>query len=313
MDMLDFDAVILAGGQGRRLGVESKPLCAVGGKTLLDRAVSSVAGAASITVAGPELPVLATSDLVFVQENPPFGGPVAGLKAVAAAGQLSAEWTLVLACDVPGARAGVVDLVSKAADVEVSSTNLTDDRPRMSQPHDGLDVGGFCLVDEAGFVQWLFGLYKTTHLVERLSRAHSDQSMRSVVADLELRTIPATNQVTGDVDTPADLKAWNEVLGSRHNRSKEHVVECEPTVGKTMTKVRFFAAAADAAGTEEVSLSARTLQDALLQIEQTSGRPNFHSVVDQCAILADGSRVTNKRMSLLGVDTIDVLPPFCGG
>lgn len=297
MDTLVFDAVILAGGRGKRLGVESKPLCTVGGRTLLDRAIASAAGAASVTISGPELAVESSTEVVFIQDKPQHGGPVAGLQAVAAAGRLVAPWTLVLACDVPGARAGVVELLTKASASEPAPS----------------PVNGYCLVDEAGFVQWLFGLYRTSALVDRLERADRDQSMRSVVADLQLHTIPATNQVTSDVDTPADREAWDEVLSSRrHRNSSTRDVSCQPAVTADFTTFRFFAAAADAAGADQIELVTPTISEGLAELEKTRGA-QFRSVVEQCSILADGLRVTDPHMSLTGVDVVDVLPPFCGG
>lgn len=288
-----FNAVILAGGRGQRLGVKSKPMCVVSGKTLLDRAVQSVQGAVSVVVAGPVVPLAGTSDVVFVREDPPFGGPVAGLQAAWSAATLPAPWTLILACDVPGAKEGVQKLLSAA-------TSTAERHESESGAVQSEVVSGFSLVDEEGFVQWLFGLYRTADLGGRLSDACRDQSMRSVVAGLTLQTVPAPRHVTADIDTPADVEVW-----------EQHLMQENVASGST-TRVRFFAAAADAAGTDEMETSAATLAAVFDELERNRG-PRFRRVVDQCAVLADGHRVANYQVSLSDVEVVDVLPPFCGG
>ncbi|WP_298459872.1 NTP transferase domain-containing protein [uncultured Cellulomonas sp.] len=108
-----FDAVVLAGGEGRRLGGVSKPELGVAGRTLLDRALDATVGARRVVVVGP--PHLARPGVTTVLEEPPLGGPVAGLHAGLAAlrGARTASdadpdrHVLVLACDVPQAAAAV--------------------------------------------------------------------------------------------------------------------------------------------------------------------------------------------------------------
>src|SRR4029079_9730524 len=74
-----FDAVVLAGGRGRRLGGPSKPEVVVGGRALLDHALAAVAAADRVVVVGPS--GLARPGIPRVLEDPPDGGPVAGLAA----------------------------------------------------------------------------------------------------------------------------------------------------------------------------------------------------------------------------------------
>ena len=79
-------AVILAGGQGRRLGGRDKPALLVGGRTLLDRALDAVSGV-PVVVVGP--PRALPAGVFRVAEDPPGGGPAAavaaGLRRVAGA------------------------------------------------------------------------------------------------------------------------------------------------------------------------------------------------------------------------------------
>ena len=74
-----YDAIVLAGGRARRLGGAAKPQLTVGGRTLLDTAVTAVASAARIVVVGPEQPV--ARPVRWCREEPPGGGPVAALAA----------------------------------------------------------------------------------------------------------------------------------------------------------------------------------------------------------------------------------------
>jgi molybdenum cofactor guanylyltransferase len=66
-----FDAVVLAGGRGTRLGGTDKPGLIVGGQTLIGAVVSALtsAGADQIVVVGPERPAAL---------SPETGGPVTG-------------------------------------------------------------------------------------------------------------------------------------------------------------------------------------------------------------------------------------------
>jgi molybdopterin-guanine dinucleotide biosynthesis protein A len=92
-----FDAIVLAGGTARRLGGTAKPQLAVGGRTLLDRAVLAVSAARRVVVVGPPQPV--TGEVTFCREDPPAGGPVA---AIAAGLPLTAaDVVVVLAADLP--------------------------------------------------------------------------------------------------------------------------------------------------------------------------------------------------------------------
>ncbi|WP_329021309.1 DUF6457 domain-containing protein [Streptomyces sp. NBC_00690] len=83
-----FDAIVLAGGRAQRLGGADKPGLSVGGRTLLDRVLAACRGARRTVVVGgrrgTERPV------VWAQENPPGGGPVAALDA--GLRQLAREW-----------------------------------------------------------------------------------------------------------------------------------------------------------------------------------------------------------------------------
>jgi len=90
-----FAAVILAGGGARRLSGVDKPAIEIAGRSLLDRAVASVAGADPVVVVGPRR-ALAVG-VRWTREDPPGAGPLAALAAgLTEVGPLPAEATVAL-------------------------------------------------------------------------------------------------------------------------------------------------------------------------------------------------------------------------
>ncbi|MEV4736522.1 MULTISPECIES: MoaD/ThiS family protein [unclassified Microbacterium] len=77
-----------------------------------------------------------------------------------------------------------------------------------------------------------------------------------------------------------------------------------------MTRVRYFAAAAEAAGTDAEERSERTLAE--LRAAVVAEHPALADILPRCAVMVDGVRSDTDR-SLDGVGLIDVLPPFAGG
>lgn len=75
----DFGAVILTGGTAARLDGADKAGLEVGGTTLLEHALGAAAGASEVVVVGPDVPT--SRPVTFVREDPPGGGPAAGLLA----------------------------------------------------------------------------------------------------------------------------------------------------------------------------------------------------------------------------------------
>lgn len=77
-----------------------------------------------------------------------------------------------------------------------------------------------------------------------------------------------------------------------------------------MTRVRYFAAAADAAGTDAEDRGEPTL--GALRAALVAEHPDLGEILPRCAVLVDGVR-TDGDVSLTGVALVDVLPPFAGG
>ncbi|MEA1264996.1 MoaD/ThiS family protein [Microbacterium sp. STF-2] len=77
-----------------------------------------------------------------------------------------------------------------------------------------------------------------------------------------------------------------------------------------MTRVRYFAAAAEAAGTDVEERGERSL--VALRAAVVADHPALVDILPRCAVLVDGVR-TDGDLVLDDADLIDVLPPFAGG
>lgn len=181
-----FDAIVLAGGRGSRLGAPSKPEYVLGGRRLVDVALSAVGAARRIVLVGPGP---APEGVLLTREDPPFGGPVAGVAAGFAALGDHAAWTVLLACDLPEAEVGVGRLLA-------------------AEP--GPEDDGVCLIDADGRLQWLLGCYRTQALARRLSERGDPPltAMYRLLEPLHLLGISADRTITDDIDTPADAARW---------------------------------------------------------------------------------------------------------
>lgn len=186
----DYDAVILAGGRGARLGAPSKPDLLVAGRRMLDIALVAAGGANRIVVVGD---VDVPDQVLRTREEPVFGGPVAGLAAGLAALTSPAEWLLLLACDLPDAEAAVARLLTAVPDPE----------------HDGV-----CLLDADGRSQWLLGCYRAAALEARLADRGNPPltALYRLLGPLRLLGIDPGDVIVDDLDTPADAQRWAALL-----------------------------------------------------------------------------------------------------
>lgn len=183
-----FDAILLAGGRGSRMGGVCKPELTVGGSRLVDLALSSVAGAASVIVVGD---ARVPPGVNHTREDPAYGGPVAALDAGFQALETHSEWTVVLATDLPDVVAAVARLL------------------RAPVP---ADQDGACLLDTDGRLQWLLGRYRTPALAARLADRGEPPitAMHRLLRPLRLHGVDPGAASVADVDTPDELRRWQQ-------------------------------------------------------------------------------------------------------
>ena len=79
-----------------------------------------------------------------------------------------------------------------------------------------------------------------------------------------------------------------------------------------MATVRYFAAAAEAAGTEQEQVSASDLRDLLEQLTAQHGA-ELTAVLRRSSLLHQGRYVSDPGTELAADAVVDVLPPFAGG
>lgn len=211
-----FDAIILAGGRGTRMGGANKPGLVVGGQTLLGSVLSAAvaAGAGRIVVVGPPLPGLPPPgrpgrpahgrcgpQVSYVREEPAGAGPGPALRCGLA--QIEAPAAVLLAADLPFLRAGHLAWLLAALD---------------EQP----EQAGVVLADDSGQPQWLASCWRAAPL-RAAARGYPGRSLHGLLGPLH--PVPLRYHRAGtepppwlDCDTPADLsqaRAWSEQEASQ--------------------------------------------------------------------------------------------------
>jgi molybdopterin-guanine dinucleotide biosynthesis protein A len=188
--------VVLAGGASRRWGGRDKTAVLLGGRTVLEHAVASLVRGAGVwlpdaVVVGPphHAARAALTGVRWVREEPPGGGPVAGL---AAALPGLRDVAVVGAGDAPFAGEAVPSLLRV----------LTD------------DVDAAIGVDGAGLDQLLLGVYRVGALRAALASVGepSGARLRDVVAGLRIARIPVGARAALDLDAPEDLATAERLL-----------------------------------------------------------------------------------------------------
>lgn len=171
-------AVVLAGGTARRLGGVDKASLTYLGQPLLEHALATLTGIDPVVVVGPSRPT--SRPVRFTVEEPPSGGPVAGLLAGVAALDLPVRSVVVLAVDMPEVGSGTVARLVNAA-----------------TGHDGA-----FLTDGASRYH-LAGCLQYDALVG--AGEQRNRSLRSFLAELDIAGVRAVGREAQDVDTWADL------------------------------------------------------------------------------------------------------------
>ena len=179
-----FCGVVLAGGTAARMGGIDKAGVELQGRTLLELAVDAFVDADEVVVVGP--PTVRTErPVTFVTEDPPRGGPVAGLLTGVDALLRRPRLVGVLAVDMPRTTAGTMRRLREAAA--------------------GRD--GAFLVDGDGRRQ-LAGVLDVARLagVRPGVEEQHGMALHRLLAPLDLALVPSTGDEAVDIDSWADLR-----------------------------------------------------------------------------------------------------------
>lgn len=179
-----FAGIVLAGGTAARMDGADKAAVEVAGRTLLEHAVEALLDADEVVVVGPET-VRTTRPVTFVREDPPLGGPVAGLLAGVDALLRPPRTIGVLAVDMPRVTPYTFRRLREAA-----------------AGHDGAFLVG------ADGRRQLAGVLDAGRLAQvRPDREHRHgMAVHRLLAGLDLAEVAAEGDEATDVDSWADLR-----------------------------------------------------------------------------------------------------------
>ena len=182
-----IETILLAGGRGERMGGVDKASVRLNGRRLIDHLLPALPG--PVIVVSPHdlsLPDAARR----VSEDPPYGGPVAGIAA--AAPLIRSDLVAVLSVDAPDSPAllpALADALTVAPDAGVAVTRAAD-----------------------GWVQPLCAVWRRDALLAALATLEStrDIAAKRLLAAATVVEVPGAGLDT-DYDTLAELAQRGEV------------------------------------------------------------------------------------------------------
>lgn len=191
-DPLRLGAVILTGGTAARMDGIDKASIEVGGVTLLERALAATLQAVEVVVVGQEVPT--SRPVTWTREEPPLGGPAAGILAGIDRFLRAPDLVCVLAVDMPKVNSGTVARLTWAVEGDP-------------------DVDGAVLVDAEGQRQTLAGVYRTASLQSARPDAREQEHglpVRRLVGLLRLAEVPVVGEEAFDIDSWKDLRRLDQ-------------------------------------------------------------------------------------------------------
>ncbi len=189
--------VVLAGGRSRRWNGVDKTAALLAGRPVLCHVVDGVRAAfgadVAVVVVGPDdhaaAGAVGPDDVRWVREDPPGGGPVAGLAAGLAALPADVRVVGVLAGDVPFGGPALRRLTRA-----------------LCEPADADRVDAIVGQDPHGRRQPLLGAYRLGPLrAAVVAEPTAGRPVHAVLDALVVRTAPVDDRESLDLDTPADL------------------------------------------------------------------------------------------------------------
>lgn len=197
----DAAAIVVGGGGGQRLGGVSKPDLVLGGERLIDRVCAALKGACGAGCVAVVPPAVRVPDGVTrTLEDPPGGGPLAGIDAGLSALNLGARGlVVVVSVDAPGASEFVPLLLAQP----------------LGEAADGRIVRGG---DPEPFDQYLMGVYRAASLRRAIDEAVAAYGsvrgvgVRRALRSLALERVDMRAAACRDVDTAEDVAWWEARL-----------------------------------------------------------------------------------------------------
>ena len=195
------DVVVLAGGTGARLDGVSKPDVVARGLRLLDHVLAGLEQLRTQGLPLGRVCVVAPAEVALpagvlrALEDPPLGGPVAGIAAgLELLGRCVpvAGLTGILTCDAPSSWQVLPTLHRALAKA-------------------GPELDGVCARD-GEHTQYLLGLYRRRALATAVAPGGAplrDTAVRRALGTLRVRAIPTTRDAVRDLDTWAEVRAWD--------------------------------------------------------------------------------------------------------
>ena len=180
--------IILAGGTGARLDGADKASIELHGRTLLEYALDAVMDASEVVVVGDWVPT--NRPVTFTREDPPLGGPAAGVIAALDAFAARPRQVVVLAVDMPRVTLTTIGRLRAAAELR----------------------DGAVLVD--GHARRTLAYVLDAEVLRARRPAYGEEygmSMRALLDGLDLAAVPALDDEDRDIDSWADLRDLREL------------------------------------------------------------------------------------------------------
>ena len=203
---------MLAGGASRRWGGIDKTAADLAGRPVLAHAVQGLPADLPVVVVGPAgHPFADLADparVRWTREDPPGGGPVAGLvaglAALRSAGMVDPDDVVLLAGDLPDAGSAVPRLLAA-----------------LREPPEGEPVDVAVGVAPRGRRQPLLAVYRLAPLQALLAADAArglppgGRAMRELLDRLRVQEVAVSAAEAFDLDTPADLDALRSTVHPR--------------------------------------------------------------------------------------------------
>lgn len=222
---MKFDAIIVAGGRGSRLGGVSKPLLEHRGETLLEHSLNAVRDAQAIAVVGGHALAQAVTKymetapdsqrVLITREYPSYAGPAAAVAAGRAAlddgpddesaqqQNIASELTVVLASDLLDPGPVVAALLQATRDPAT-------------------DIEAWVPQDGSGVLQTLSCAVLTEPLRQAIAEAAEPRgslenaSMMRLLATVQMERLKVPEADFSDIDTPGDAGRHGIAVSNGH-------------------------------------------------------------------------------------------------